>query len=768
MLPQKLILTTLFLLSGFFHSLYSQKVGLVLSGGGANGVAHLGVIQALEENNIPIDFITGTSSGAFVGAMYASGYSVEEIKAFLTSDEFIAMTRGDLNASEQYFFKKDDPSAAMFTVKVSKDFSLSNSLPTNVISTSKVDFEMMRIFSKASAAARYDFDSLLIPFRCVAADIDAKEEFVFAFGNLSTAVRASFTYPFLIKPIEVDGKLLYDGGLYNNFPHDIMTNEFKPDYIIGVKVTSNEPPPKSDDLISQVRTMLISKTDFNLKSPGLIIEPQTGQGSFDFGNIEEVIEIGYQEALKQIPAIREKVNRSINAAEREQKRKEFVKDQKDLVYGDLYIHNLKKRQRKYVKNNLWPTKDTSMNLNEIKKGFYRTSADPHIDAIFPSSAYDSRSEKYRLHVKVNKSKPFEFDFGGVISSRPISTGYVGLTYLPFSNPSYMLKANTYFGKFYNSVLVSGEIDFAWRIPFSVEISFIRNSWNYFKSHSFFFDDEKPSYLIKRETFGSLELKLPIGNNAKVTLLGNLTELRDNYYQTQNFGSNDVPDETKTNPITTGIKYEFNTQNRILYPNSGTKIALKGFYSQGEERTIPGTTAQDATISLKDHHWTKAQLYLDWYYKQHGLIRLGLTGDFVYSDQSLFNNYTASILRSPSYEPIPESQTLFLESFRAYKYISAGHRIVFNVLRNIDLRAEAFVFAPYDRVIKDNTGVQMRQKGFKDYFSILSSGLVYNSPVGPLSLSLNYYYNAPEINPENNDLSFLFHFGYILFNKKSLN
>lgn len=763
---QKLIILITVFILGITQSINSQKIGLVLSGGGANGVAHIGVIQALEENNIPIDYITGTSSGAFVGAMYAAGYSVDEIKAFLTSPEFISMTRGDLDDSEQYFFKKEDPSASMFTMRISKDFSLSNSLPTNVISTSKVDFEMMRIFSKASAAARYDFDSLLIPFRCVAADIEEKEEFVFAFGNLSTAVRASFTYPFLIKPIEVDGKLLYDGGLYNNFPHDIMSEEFKPDFIIGVKVTANEPAPKSDDLISQVRSMLISKTDFDLKTPGLIIEPKTEHGSFDFNYISDIIDSGYVETLRQMPEILKSTERRVSHQSRTETRKEFVNKQKNLEYDDIYINNAKKRQKKYVQRNAWADKDSSKSFEEIKKGFYRTSADVHIEALYPSSAYNTATGKYTLHLKVDKQKPFSFDFGGVLSSRPISTGYVSLTYLPFSNPSYQLKANTYFGKFYNSVLVSGKVDFAWRIPFSIEASFVRNSWNYFKSQSFFFEDEKPSYLIKGETFGSLEVKFPIGNNGKLTVLGSVSEMKDNYYQTQTFSSNDVPDETRTSPFTTGINYEFNTQNRIQYPNSGTKIKLMGFYSEGEERTIPGTTAQDATISLKQHQWATAKLCFDWFYKQKGLLRLAFTGDMVYTDIDLFNNYTASILRSPSFEPIPESKTLFLESFRAYKYLSFGHRFVFNIFRNIDIRAEGFVFAPYDRVIKDNSGLQMRQEGFKDFYSILSSGVVYSSPVGPLSLSLNYYYNAPEVNPENKDLSFLFHFGYIIFNKRT--
>ena len=767
MLRQNTFILFVFILSGISFSSYSQKIGLVLSGGGANGVAHIGVIQALEENNIPIDCITGTSSGAFVGAMYAAGYSVEEIKKFLISPEFIAMTRGDLDASEQYFFNKVEPSASMLTIRINKRFKLSNSLITSVISTSKVDFEMMKLFSKASAAARYDFDSLLIPFRCVAANIEDKEEFVFAFGNLSTAVRASFTYPFLIKPIELEGKLLYDGGLYNNFPHDIMTESFKPDFIIGVKVTSNEPPPSSNDLISQVRSMLISKTDFNLKTPGVIIEPKTDQGSFDFGNIEAVIDSGYQETLKYIPMLMDIIKRKKTIEERTKERDDFNSKQKAIIYDDLFITNTKKGQKKYVTRNIWAKKNSTKNLKEIKKGFYRTTADAHIESLYPSSAYDDTTGNYTLHLKVNRQKPFAFDFGGVLSSRPISTGFVGVKYLPFSNPSYQLKANTYFGKFYNSILTSAKVDFAWRLPFSIEINFVRNSWNYFKSQSFFFDDEKPSYLVKAETFGSFELTFPIENNSKITFLGSYSELKDSYYQDKNFGSTDIPDETKTTPLTAGINYEFNTQNRIIYPSSGTKIKIQGFYSEGNEKTaIWNGTAKDPSYNFKYHSWATAKVFFDWYYKQHGMLRLGFTGDLVYSNQGLFNNYTASILRSPSYEPIPEAKTLFLESFRAYKYVSFGHRFVFAIFRNIDLRAEAFVFAPYDRVIKDDSEIQTRQEGFKDYFSILSSGIVYSSPVGPLSLSLNYYYNVPEVNPENKDLSFLFHFGYIIFNKRT--
>lgn len=757
------------LLACLFGTVKAQKVGLVLSGGGANGYAHIGVIQALEEHNIPIDYITGTSSGALVGALYASGYTINEIKELLLSDEFVAMTQGEKSPEEEYFFRKEEPSASMLTLRLAKGFSLSNSLPTNVISTNKVDLVMMRLFSQASAAARYDFDSLMIPMRCVAADIDNKEEFVFAFGNLSTAVRASFTYPFVIKPIEVDGKVLFDGGLYNNFPHDIMTKDFNPDYIIGVKVTSNEPPAKGDDLISQVRAMMISKTDFNLKSPGIILEPNSNQGAFDFFNLEALIDSGYQQTLRNIETIKKSISHPLSSEKLANKRKEFKSKFKPLVYDKVYTSGVTERQKRYVNKSLDKSKkDSTFTIDELENNLYKTTASEHIKSIYPSSAYNSETGKYSLHTKVQKQRPFVVDFGGNIASRPITTGYIGVKYIPFSNPSYTLKFNSYFGRFYSSVLGSAKIDFSFKVPFALEFGVINNSWNYFTSQSFFFEDEKPAYLVKQERMGFAELSIPFLRNGKLTAGGQYIRLTDNYYQTQSFNSKDKPDETRTIPRVGYLKYEYNTQNRIIYPSSGTRVQLKGFYAKGTEETTPGSTSQDKNKFFKTHEWNRIQFSANTFYKNKGALRFGVSADAVWSNQKLFNNYTASILQSPSYEPIPESKTLFLESFRAYKYLAAGHQFVYNVWGDIDLRAEGYVFAPYEKVVKLEDGSQKMETGFKTYYSMISSAAVYNSPVGPISFSLNYYYNAPEVNPNNQQLSFLFHFGYIIFNKRHLN
>jgi len=116
-----------------------QRVGVVLSGGGASGVAHVGVLKALEEKQIPIDYIVGTSAGALVGAMYASGYSPSEIEQYVLSDAFQLMVKGQERSELQFFFYQDAPSASMFNFSVSQDSILQKSLPLALIDPTSFD-----------------------------------------------------------------------------------------------------------------------------------------------------------------------------------------------------------------------------------------------------------------------------------------------------------------------------------------------------------------------------------------------------------------------------------------------------------------------------------------------------------------------------------------------------------------------------------------------------------------------------------------------------
>lgn len=146
-----------------FHS-FSQKVGLVLSGGGASGLAHIGVLKALEENNIPIDYICGTSSGALVGSLYAIGYTPAQIEKLVTSETFRNWTYGKLENKHSYYFKKNEDNASWVQFRVGFGSAIETSLPTNIINSAPVDFALMEIYAKGIASAKYNFDNLMIPF----------------------------------------------------------------------------------------------------------------------------------------------------------------------------------------------------------------------------------------------------------------------------------------------------------------------------------------------------------------------------------------------------------------------------------------------------------------------------------------------------------------------------------------------------------------------------------------------------------------------------
>ncbi|MFM7903260.1 MAG: patatin-like phospholipase family protein, partial [Bacteroidota bacterium] len=173
----------------------SQKTGLVLSGGGVRGMAHIGVLKALEENNIKIDCITGTSAGAIIGAYYAAGLSPVEIERIVLSDQFRDWVTGKIGEDLDYYFNKQEPDASWITVKFSLDSTLKARLPISVVKSARTDFMLMETMSQAIARANYDFDSLFIPFRCVASDIKSRAPKVFSKGDLPLAVRASMAYP---------------------------------------------------------------------------------------------------------------------------------------------------------------------------------------------------------------------------------------------------------------------------------------------------------------------------------------------------------------------------------------------------------------------------------------------------------------------------------------------------------------------------------------------------------------------------------------------
>lgn len=737
-------------------------MGLVFSGGGASGVSHIGVLKALEENNIPIDYITGTSMGALIGGLYAAGYSPQEIEELFLSQQFKDWAEGQVESKYEYYLREKDKDPSMITFKLDLDTLLETTLPTNLVSPAAVDYGLMKYLAPATAKADNNFDNLFIPYRCVASDIIAKKAVVLKEGDLAIAVRASMAYPFYLSPITYDNKLLFDGGLYNNFPANIMYDEFMPDYIIGSNVSSNFDPPDEDNLVSQIKAIIADNSEYSIScNNSILIEPQANEFSlFDFNKNAELIEIGYQAALKQMPELLKQIEDRVDKNELTKKRIEYRNKLPKLIFEDVKINGLTNGQNKYIRNSMRIRND-SVSAENFEAQYIKASSDDKIKSIYPSANYNKETNRFTLNLKAKKEKDLFVSFGGVFSSRPINEAYIGLQYNLLGRTALTILANSYFGKLHNSVSAGYRLDFPFKVPFYWKTTFNIDGWDYFKSSTTFFEDTKPSFLVQEDTYVRSELAFPVAYKGKVVLDGTIGELENKYYQTKQFLSTDTTDLTRFRNFTTGLRFERNSLNYKQYATQGSFLSFGAKFIRGQEFNKPGSTSlvKDEFDTIMD--WVQFKMTYTKYFLRNSRINFGIFGEGVYSSQDFFNNYTASILSAPAFQPISESKTLFQENFRAHSYFALGVKNVNQLFKNTQLRFEGYLFQPFQQILSDNQNKAYKGSDWEVQQFIFSAALVYKTPLGPIAINANFYDKFDE------PWSILFHFGYLIYNKKSL-
>jgi NTE family protein len=757
-----------FLLALLFciHGIFAQKVGLVLSGGGSSGLCHIGVIKALEENNIPIDYITGTSIGSLIGAYYAAGYSPAEMEELVKTGFFQKITRGDMPAKYTYFLKHRDEYASWQSFKVSLNTKFINNLPTNVINSVPIDYYLMETFAGVNAHAKNNFDSLMVPFRCIASDIEKNEVVVFRDGDLSSSIRASMSYPFYLRPIYIRGRLLFDGGLYNNLPTDLMYDEFYPDFIIGSSVAERSESPADDNLYLQLRHLFTSQTDFKpVCENGVLIEPWCDISIFNFEEAKRLIDSGYVATMRNMPQIKLQVERLQDKEQLKNRRAIFraASNKDSVIFDKVEIMGVNKKIDYFIRSSIF-YQNKPFSLSRLKKQYFRLTSDDKIKSVYPVALKDSTgSGFYTLKLMAKKEKSFFVDIGGNISNRPISEAFLGLQYNHLGKIGFTAYANGYYGKLHGSGLAKLRFDFPARVPFYIEPVFTYSRWDYFRSSALFYDFEKPAYLIQDDKYGELNIGIPWGNVAKAVVSGGYAEWGNRYYQTDNFTKLDTADATYFDFAYGQLSLELNTLNRKQYATEGTKLHFRGKYINGNESFYPGTTSIDSikTINTPMHQWVQFKLTFDSYIRTFKGFKIGVFAEGVYSTQDFFRNYTSTILSAPVFNPTPESQTLFIPQYRAHQYVAGGIKAITTPLKNFDIRLEGYLFQPVTSIVSTNDQKAKYTEPFlyRNFIGLVA--LVYNTPVGPISIGMNYY------DKNDNSFSFFFHFGYIIFNKKSI-
>ncbi len=292
-----------------------KKVALVLSGGGAKGTAHIGALKVLEQANIPIDMIVGTSMGALMGGLYSIGYNADMLDSLVRVQDWTFLLSDKIDTREMNIIQREKRNTYLLS------FALNN---IGKLSIGKPGFikgkNLANLFSKLTLGYHdsIDFNSLPIPFSCVATDIVKFEEIDFHSGNLATAMRASMSIPAVFTPVKMDSMILVDGGLKNNFPVDVA-KQMGADIIIGVSVQNemNKSPEYFNSTFAVLNQLMDvntqAKADENISQCDVFIKVDiTGYSaaSFNLEAINELIKRGEKatnDHWQELMELREKI-----------------------------------------------------------------------------------------------------------------------------------------------------------------------------------------------------------------------------------------------------------------------------------------------------------------------------------------------------------------------------------------------------------------------------------------------------------------------------
>lgn len=722
----------------------AQKVGLVLSGGGAKGMTHIGIIRALEENNIPIDYITGTSMGAIIGSLYAMGYSPDDMEALLRSEDFKRWYSGQVEPEYGYYFKQNRPTPEFFNIRFSFKDSLHikpQILPTSMVNPIQMNLVFVELFARVTAACSGDFNRLFVPFRCIASDVYNKKPLIMRRGDLGDAVRASMSFPFVFKPIEIDSVLAYDGGIYNNFPTDIMREDFKPEVIIGSVVAANPGKPKENDLMSQLENMIMQKTDYTLPdSLGIIMTFKYDDVSLlDFDRLQELHDIGYNRTISLMDSIKGRIHRRVSAENVRLRRLVYRSNLPQFRFRDIYIEGANPQQQAYIKKEFHDEDHEVFTYEDLKRGYFRLLSDNMISEIIPHAVYDSENDLYSLHLKVKMEDNFSVRMGGSVSTTSSNQIYLGLGYQDLNYYSKEITLDGQIGKVYNNAQLMAKIDLPTRIPTSYRLIASLSTFDYYKKDKLFSKNDKPSFNSKDERFVKLMVALPFLANKRAEISIGYGKLQDNYFQSSviNFDK-DRSDRSTYNLLGGAIGFYGSTLNARQYATKGYFEKLVAQVFSGKEKFIPGNPTETSVTTKERQSWLQISYMKYAYHTMSPKFTLGWMAEMLYSSKNFSENYTATMLQAADFSPTPHSKLMYNEAFRANQFLAAGIKPIFVFNDMFQFRSEFYGFVPIFPIKKNALNKAYYGKAFSRFEYIGEISVICQLPFGAISAYVNHY------------------------------
>jgi NTE family protein len=773
------IFFTQFVLSNL---LFGQRVAIVLSGGGAKGLAYIGALKALEENGIPIDYIVGTSMGGLVGGFYAAGYSPKEMEELVISQRFQNWAKGELEEEDKIsiFQQGKDPSIVNF--RVGYDTVSSTSIKANtLIRDHALKLALMEELSKASARANNNFDSLVVPFRCITSEIFMQREVVISKGNLNEALRATMAVPLFFSPQKVDNVYLFDGGLYNNFPVKTTKDIFHPDVVLGFNVSDkvfSEYPYKDADRFVDTRLLsylLLSRSDtIQLDSQDVYVQPDLKEfSSMEFADAKALIDEGYRTTIAKMPRIKAAITQRRDSLYYDQRRANFIKGEKEYVIDQVEVRGFKNagELEKFFK----PDTLGHYSMKSIRNGYFILEQSSAYEHFSPYLVFDKKKNTYQFHLNLQHNKDLKIGLGGVISNRPISYLFLSVEKDFFFRRRYNLYSNGFIGVFYISNYTRARMYFHTYRTAYVEGSFTYNKWDYYQtSNLLLLSAENQSVLKQNEINAKLALRKAVRKKGIAGISAAYINTQSNYSIISSLNPGDTLSYSRIQMFQGRLEYENSKLDRIQYASKGYCFQMDLNYYAGLELFEPGTLEKQLSGLTWDpnykgeavRNWWALQLKMGKYFRIYKRYSVGLLSQNYFSTQPLFFNHKATAFYSKPFMPIMDSYTLYYEDFRSSNFIAGGLINILHLRKNLDFRAEAHPFYNL-RPVKFNgdTGEGVDKQYYNNTPSlrfIMAAGFVYHFVLGPISVQATYY-DTHALGKSK--IGFVVHAGFLLKNKR---
>lgn len=716
-----------------------ETVGLVLSGGGAKGIAHVGVIKALEENDIPVTYVTGTSMGAIVGSLYSCGWSPEKMMQLFTSEDFKYWSTGVVNPKNITKISRMDPTPQWVGVNVSlKDTTdMWSVIPTSLISPIPMNIEFLNLYSPYTLQCKQNFNNLFVPFRCVTSDVYHKHKVVLSKGDLGDAVRASMSFPLVFRPIKINGVLVYDGGIYDNFPVNVMQEDFNPDFIIGVSVSSPDPKPQQGNIYSQLEDMIIQNNDYSVPSKnGIKIQvPVLDFGVLDFGDARTIYEIGYKTGLSMVDSIKSRVKARTPMSDVTARRERFANATPEVEFDSVKITGTTPGQARYLDYLFQGKKDRPFGLATTDAAYYRAVTDGTLSNLVPRA--DFGPNKNTLLLEATVKKPWSIGVGGWITSSTNSMLYLDLGYHTLSFNSLDVDLKGWIGQSYFAGMLSGRFSLRSARPSYLEFMGVTGRQKFYDSELLFYQTSTPTFITENQNFLRMKYVWAMGRNT--IGFSDLTwgYESDSYYPT-NTGDYATLNKDKTQYFVTALRAGFKggLLNDNLYPSSGMewRADVQGSYERS--RFTPNSD-KGLRTDYNGHFRASAELYWKQFFSIHKHFALGGSANVLGTLQSLAQNYTATLIHAPAFAPTPSTQNYFNEAFRSDNYVAAGLMPIWLPASKLQIRGDFYVYSPIRDLKRGPDNTALYRGWFNRAEFIGEMAVVYNFPFASLSVYGNY-------------------------------